>query len=104
MERIICTDGTVFSLDIPLITENVLDSYKEVYAFIVRYYSRKFDISDEEARKHIVCVEEYAEQPNGKYEKLVHDESDSNDIVGCWYIYNILKAKKLAIFIYKKTT
>lgn len=102
MERIICTDGTVFCPDIPLITENVLDSYKEVYAFVVRYYSRKFDVSDEEARSHIVCVEEYAEQSNGKYEKLIHSESNSNDIVGCWYIYNILKAKKFVMFIYEE--
>ena len=101
MERLICTDGTVFCPDIPLVTENVLDSYKEVYAFVVRHYSRKFDISDEKARSHIICIEEYAEQPNRKYEKLVHNESDSNEIVGCWYTYNILKAKKLAIFIYK---
>ena len=98
MSKFKCLDGTSFTDDITLITEEILDSYKEAYTYAINHYAKRFNISNEESREYVICVEEYAELPNGKYEKFIHSDTDPLVPVACWYTYNTLKLKKYAIF------
>ena len=83
--------------EIPYITEETLNSEKEVLTYAVKLYAKMFGISEEEAKEHTSII--YAiKEPKVKTDIELDEFADGFDyFTKCWFTHTKRHEKKLAI-------